>query len=180
MAWSTPGTVAPGEVYTSSRYNTDTVGNLEYLKTEVDSLFVPPAVKCTRATDLNPYTNNTDIAWTSEEYDTDGMHDNSTNNARITPATAGLYLIVFSYAITFSGTSTFSEPRVLKNGNPLALSLKDVTRVTSHEDIISFVDYANGTTDYYTARTNFGGGTSLVIKNSVSSYFSATWIGRTS
>ena len=38
MAWTTPGTVAPGEVYTSSRYNTDTVGNLEYLKAETDGI----------------------------------------------------------------------------------------------------------------------------------------------
>lgn len=28
MAWSTPGTVSAGEVYTAARYNTDTVGNL--------------------------------------------------------------------------------------------------------------------------------------------------------
>ena len=38
MAWTTPGTVAPGEVYTASRYNTDTVGNLEYLKAETDGI----------------------------------------------------------------------------------------------------------------------------------------------
>ena len=28
MPWSTPGTVAAGQVYTAARYNTDTVGNL--------------------------------------------------------------------------------------------------------------------------------------------------------
>ena len=31
MAWSTPGTVAAGQVYTAARYNTDTVANLQYL-----------------------------------------------------------------------------------------------------------------------------------------------------
>lgn len=38
MAWTTPGTVTAGQVYTAARYNTDTVGNLEYLKTETDTL----------------------------------------------------------------------------------------------------------------------------------------------
>ena len=32
MAWSTPGTVAAGQVYTAARYNTDTVGNLLNLR----------------------------------------------------------------------------------------------------------------------------------------------------
>jgi len=40
--------------------------------------------------------NNTilNIAFDTEQFDTDGIHDNSTNNARLTCKTAGLYLII--------------------------------------------------------------------------------------
>ena len=41
-------------------------------------------------------TQNSDvtITWNQENYDTDTMHDNSTNNSRIKATTAGKYLIV--------------------------------------------------------------------------------------
>jgi len=35
------------------------------------------------------------VPWDTEVYDTDGMHDNVTNNERITFKTAGKYLVIF-------------------------------------------------------------------------------------
>jgi len=36
------------------------------------------------------------VIWPAEEYDTDTMHDNTTNNSRMTIKTAGKYLILFT------------------------------------------------------------------------------------
>ena len=41
-----------------------------------------------------PNTTNTILAFNSERYDTDAIHDNVTNNSRLTCKTAGKYLIV--------------------------------------------------------------------------------------
>ncbi len=38
----------------------------------------------------------TDLTWDTEIFDTDSMHDNSTNNERLTCNTAGKYLIIFN------------------------------------------------------------------------------------
>lgn len=43
MPWSTPGTVAAGQVYTAARYNTDTVGNLLSLVEAGTALPTSPA-----------------------------------------------------------------------------------------------------------------------------------------
>ena len=53
----------------------------------------------------------TKLAFNSEVFDTDTMHDNSTNNSRITINTAGKYLFIFhgswSAAATLDGQFTF-------------------------------------------------------------------------
>lgn len=49
----------------------------------------------------------TTVAFTSEEYDTDGMHDTVTNNSRITIQTAGFYILGFNG--TFAAAATYQR-----------------------------------------------------------------------
>ena len=59
----------------------------------------------------------TAITWNQEDFDTDGFHDNATNNSRITiPAGKnGKYL--FTALITWNGTSVDVGLRLYKNGS---------------------------------------------------------------
>lgn len=63
---------------------------------------VLPAASCTNN---NPTTitpgSGTSLPFTSELFDTDGIHDNVTNNNRLTCRTDGLYLVMASVEITF-------------------------------------------------------------------------------
>jgi hypothetical protein len=168
--YTAAATATAGEVYTASAHNV--------IVTDVNNLIVPPFVKCVRSGDLS-YTNTSDIAWNAEAYDTDSMHDNVTNNTRITPTTAGIYVFTFSAYFTFSGTSTYVNMAVKKNNADFVQRFVNVSRTSLHRDHISFVDVANGTTDYYTANIDLGGGSSISLKDNVGTFFSATWIGQT-
>ncbi len=64
------------------------------------------------------------IAFTSEEYDTDGFHDNSTNNTRITiPAgKAGKYLLTGSINTPNNNPGNYQYFQLLKNGSDYTAS----------------------------------------------------------
>ena len=90
----------------------------------------------------------TKIQIDSESYDTDNCYDNSTNY-RFTPNVAGKYFIYG--LITFASVSdTTMQLRIHKNDSLLTLSpKKSGTGSASHSSFCSFVDNANGSTDYY-------------------------------
>lgn len=161
--------VATGDVLTATNFNN--------VLTNIGNYRVPPMVKCTRSGNLS-YTTNTDIAWNAEDYDSDGMHDNSTNNTRITPTTAGIYLVTFSVAFTFSGTSSTFSMFILKNGADAANRFYNLSRTVLHRDSLSAIIEFNGTTDYVTAKFDLASGTSLSITADPQSYFAANWIGQ--
>jgi len=81
----------------------------------------PTFVGCSlnKTADQTGITNNvwTVISWNQEDFDTDGFHDNSTNNSRITiPAGKnGKYLFVA--IVGWSGTSNDIGLRLYKNGS---------------------------------------------------------------
>jgi hypothetical protein len=153
----------------------------------VNNYRVPPMVKCTRSGNLS-YTANDNIAWNDTEYDTEtatpgsgagAMHDDVTNNARITPTTAGVYLVTFSVHYTFTGTSSTFTMRMLKNGAEVLTRLYAVARTTLHKDSISIIDAANGSTDFYTCQFEMAGASVLSVQASSGSYFAANWLGQT-
>ena len=66
----------------------------------------------------------TSVAWNSETYDSDGMHDNATNNERLTIVSGedGIYL--FGALITFaSNTTGIRTITVRKNGSGIFSSI---------------------------------------------------------
>jgi hypothetical protein len=55
------------------------------------------------------------ISWDTESYDTDSMHDNVTNNSRITATTAGRYFITTTIKLT-NGIPSYLRAVILLNG----------------------------------------------------------------
>ena len=83
-----------------------------------------PRAKVTASgTQSIPDSTGTSVAWNNESYDSDGMHDNSTNNERLTIVSGedGIYL--FGTLITFSSSVTGTRTiTVRKNGSGIFTS----------------------------------------------------------
>lgn len=78
-----------------------------------------PVSKCilTRTTNQSiPNATRTPIEFTSELYDPTGLHDNSTNNSRITIKESGIYQIFAQANLDDSGTETIRLAVILLNG----------------------------------------------------------------
>jgi hypothetical protein len=178
--YNTISTFTSGQVLTAAQMNE--------IGTNSNNYRVPPTVRAVRSSTLS-YTYTNDVAWNDTEYDTEtltpgsgagAMHNDVTNNARITPSTAGIYLVEFSVHFTFSGTSTTFQNQINKNGSLAINRFYSVARTTLHRDIIQGIFTANGTTDFFTCSFDMGGGTSPTIQNNATSYFAATWLGQVS
>lgn len=89
--WTPPTTLSLGTLITPDIWNVDLVENLKYLKDNAGS-FKGARVYHNANQSIN---NNTwtALAMNSERFDTDVIHDNATNNSRLTCKTATKYLI---------------------------------------------------------------------------------------
>lgn len=165
--------VSTGDVYQAATYNTYTAQNL-------NNLIVPPMVKATRSASTS-YTSGNALTWPTEAYDTDDMHDTSTNTSRLTINTAGVYVLHAAFFITFGGTLTFATPTFTKNGSTVFVTYVNNMNgsVNFRFDISHVESCAVG--DYLEVSVGLSGATSPQQSfNAFDSYFSATWIGRTS
>jgi len=83
-----------------------------------------------------PNSTSTIITWNQEDYDTDGMHDNITNNSRITIKTAGKYSVMgqFEWASSSTGKRIID---IMKNS--VALGKANYLASGSSQHTISFV-----------------------------------------
>jgi hypothetical protein len=145
--------------------------------TTLNSHTVPPLVRAKRSTDLS-YTSSAAIAWDAEDYDTDAMHDNATNNTRITFATAGIYRVTCGLLVTHGGTTSALDLSIYGNGatvvgqnytNGLAITTSLGLQVTAIVD--------SATYSYVTTGLGIVGATSPIIKTDARTFFSAEWIG---
>lgn len=109
----------------------------------------PPACKAARTTDQTISNNtNTAIQFNATDiYDTASLHDTTTNNTRITVATAGLYACVLSWTMNTSGTAMIGIFRV--NGTTDHNSIREDTTGTLRQvltDVIKLAanDYVEG------------------------------------
>lgn len=89
MAWTSPTTRATDDLVTASIWNADLVDNLLYLYSGL------PSTRVYHNT-TQAYTAAARAAqsFNTERWDSDTMHDTSTNNSRITIKTAGKYIVV--------------------------------------------------------------------------------------
>lgn len=93
----------------------------------------------------------TDLAFNSERWDTDTMHDTSTNNERLTCKTAGKYIIVGS--ITFAGNAAGNRTVAIFQNNATYKAVD--TRANLGSDAVQLVVVAKlnlAVNDYVTLR----------------------------
>jgi len=123
-------------------------------------------------------TNNTDtiLTWNAERFDTDGFHDNSTNNSRMTipSGKGGKYLVLGSaYYVTGSG---YRELLVLKNGNIVNYFYGVINTDYENLTINTIVECIAG--DYLELRGfQNSGGNLNVNAGADGSFFSVTYLG---
>lgn len=80
---------------------------------------------------------STIITWDQEDYDTDGMHDNVTNNTRITIKSAGKYSVMAQ----FEWESNSSGKRIIDiMKNSVALGKANYLASGSSQHTLSFID----------------------------------------
>lgn len=89
---------------------------------------------------------NTAVTWTSETFDTNGFHSNTTNTSRMTIPSgyAGKYLVNASVRWETAASGYETRIAVVKNGSTVQqrIQLSSTTAVTSNQDITLIVDCA--------------------------------------
>lgn len=97
----------------------------------------------------------------SEEIDTAGFHDETTNNSRVTPNKAGYYGLTVVGAFAFSTTITAAHCFFRKNGSVVERSCNvkpnGTNNINTSAGMLYTVLTANGSTDYFEAGVNFTG-----------------------
>lgn len=164
--------------YPSATYNTYTAQN-------INNLIVPPIVKATRLT-TQSINNATDtfVTWTTEEIDTDGCFAPTSDT--ITIQTTGVYLCQAQLVFAANGTGnrfihivknddatpsyTLNIASGFQAGNATNTGILNCSTVASlaANDTLKVIAYQSS------------GGALNVGDTVVVSFFSATWIGRTS
>ena len=179
MAVPSQGTVAVGDKITASLWNDD-------VRDAVNFLISPPRCKLYRTTNTSISTGVwTAVAWNAETFDTDTMHDNTTNNQRITFTTAGTYLITFramwasntagarSLAIEKNGTTTFNA-----SGTEIVTSFATAPIGSTHNGINVTVMAEFAANDYIMAfvQQTTVGSLNLSGTSDAHSSFAALWV----
>lgn len=166
MAKSYPdiGTFTSGQILTAATMND--VG------TNLDNLRSPPICILAKSISIT----NAGVTWDfplagDEEVDTDGMHSIVTNTTRITPTTAGVYLVTASVG---SGQGLYSTSLTIrKNGTDIAQQSNDNGTYNTAPSA-STMTTMNGSTDYF----------DVVMKSTTTATyacrFGVSWLGQTS
>ena len=105
MAYTTPRTWMAGETVTAALMNTHLRDNLTAI-VAANPLVVPAARVYNNADQSIPNNSATALTFNSETFDTDTIHDTSTNTGRLTCKTAGIYEISASVAFAAHSTGT--------------------------------------------------------------------------
>jgi len=112
--------------------------------------------------------NNTStvIAFDTETYDTDTMHDNSTNNSRLTCKTAGKYLIGGTIAMDANTTGRRQTSILLNNLTQIVATEWD-TNQNSQTNLLTVIAYELDVDDYVELRVyQSSGGALNTVQNS--------------
>ncbi len=93
----------------------------------------------------------TPVTFTTEQFDTAGVHSTSVNTSRVTPTTAGIYRVMGSVSISGATDYTAAEVVVLVNGSAVAPAFRITPSATSNTLVLRATAYVecNGTTDYF-------------------------------
>ena len=115
---------------------------------------------------------NTKVQYNSEEFDTDGNYD-PTTNYRFTPTKSGYYQINCSALMT-GGSMTAGDIGIKKNGTAWATGNFCPPNSGYVGVVCSAIVFLNGSSDYVEAfATNYGGGN---IETGTGTVFNGVWI----
>lgn len=171
--------VAPATVVTATTI-TSAWGNS--VKAATDYLANPPACRVYHsATQSLPDVTDTIVAFNSERFDTNTMHDTATNNSRITINTAGVYVVSFTGEVESAADYVYVYSYFRLNGATL-IAISPISRVGAfgiYTSLSTVYKFAAG--DYVQVLIRQDN-TANVARNlaAVGNYspeFAATWIG---
>lgn len=113
MSWTAPRTWVNGEVPTDSIFNTHLRDELAWLGTDGPYCRAFASAAQSIATGTTPIL----ITLNNERYDNASMHDNVTNNSRITIPAGGAGKYIFGASVSFGLSATgFRQSRIRQTG----------------------------------------------------------------
>ena len=116
----------------------------------------------------------TALTFTTEDIDTHGFHDNSTNNPRITPNTAGYYDVRGTYFTATSTSPVSQDCHLRQNGSgQIAPAERGISGTIAQSQSTRALLAFNGTTDYVELMAFQD--TSGAVNSNVASRFSSTF-----
>jgi hypothetical protein len=138
-----------------------------------------PAARVTRGSAQSiPDSLNTSLAFDQERYDTAGVHDNVTNNSRLTAPVTGIYAVTAQFSWGASGTG-IRVGGIMKNGSAL-ITRSEQQAGDDDENVTTQVRLAAG--DYVEVvvlQTNGGNSLPIAANGMAQQYtpeFSMTWL----
>ena len=176
MTWTTPRTWATGDEITATLLNEQLRDNMLELRSSRTSRVRRLTAQSVPHLE-DPWA--TAIGFTSEDFDVPSWHSNSTNNSRITPDVAGVYLA--TACVEFDANATGDRAvRIGVNGVGVAHMRAQTTIPAPTVNALlstTAVVLLNGTTDYIEIGAWQSSGGSLNTGTSLGCWCSVTWIG---
>jgi len=170
MPYSSPSAVTTGTTITSTWGNS--------VKSAADYLANPPACRVYHSAAQAIATGtNTPLAFNSERYDTDSMHDTVTNNTRITFNTAGLYVVGGNVEFEPALGSYMQIGIRLNAANSIAWALITPTNVINKLNVSAVYKFAVGDRIELMVEHSHGSNRNVTRVDGYSPEFWATWIG---
>ena len=172
MAYTTPKTYNVGDVLTASDMNTYQRDNISYLYN------VPTCRVYNDANIAIPDDTATALTFNTERWDTDGIHNTSTNTGRLTCVTAGVYHIYACVSFAANATGARSCTIRLNGSTTIAVSSGGNAGAADLVRIILSTEYKLTVTDYLevTAYQNSSGALNVLVAANYSPEFGMTWI----
>lgn len=172
MAYSAPPTVSPGDAITAALWNT-------YIRDNQAALLNPPSARVYHnAAQSLANSVATVVAFNSERWDTDTIHDTVTNNSRLTCKTAGRYLIIGTTEYATNATGVRETYIRLNGATPLAADVRAaVSGLTTAFTIQTYWDMAVNDYVELIAFQSSGGALNLNSTANYSPEFMMTRVG---
>ncbi len=175
MGWTTPPSFVLGHVETSAELNVVLHDNLTFLYT---GQFVRAYLSSNQS--LTSGTTTT-IGFAAETEDLLGLHDNSTNNGRITITAANAGVWWFAAAVQFASNATGIRTVTLRKNGSTDMATASVAPLTGVPTAVRVEDRITlAATDYVEVRATQNSGGNLNAESGTTlTYVEATWVGST-
>lgn len=174
--YTTVPDLASGATVTETNWDT-------HLRDNINNLIVRPAARVYHSAAQSATSGvSLWLAFNSERYDTDAIHDTATNNSRLTCQTAGIYLVEATLAFAANVTGVRGA-QLLLNGTTNIAIVREPAATGGHEHLLTIsTTWAFAVNDYVEvlAFQSSGGALNVTAASAYSAEFMMTWIGRTS